>query len=329
MRLLRVTLEFKGAIHQGTASHAKTSGALVHSDTLYSALLHTAATLHRTAFLEAYDKIWVSSVFPVWENIHFYPKPHLSPPRQDGENTDRKRWKSIKLVSENLFSAWLAGNEDQVREAQDLGSGLAVTKAEYHSLQQRLPRRGFIHKDVLTSAVIDRITNGATPFDRPVLRVNASEKVHAYFLAQVPEDLEPAFRETMEALSMAGLGGRLAVGCGAFVVRAIEPFSFSTPYISEPIAFVTVSLYLPTREEVAAGVLDGPASYECTVRGGWLYGADTHAIRAVRMCLEGCIFKHIGKGYYGEVRDVSAGALPHRLWRSGLTLPIPVTCTRT
>ena len=329
MTLYRLAIRPQGPFFLGQNSHARKSGALIHSDTLHGALLSVAA-LSGSPLLHHAQSLRVSSVFPSWKGIHFYPRPFLAVPRNpnDEDAAGRKRWKKIHLVSEALLKAWLRNDAAIQHETEDLGSGLAALRQELDG--RHLPLNGFLTRDDLAPAVtVDRVALNATPYDRRGLRLNTDEGVRAWFLAEVDGMHQKAFCDLVALLGDHGLGGERSVGYGRFALELAEEVADETlvNFPPEANAALTLSLYHPTREEVAAGALDGIAAYACALRGGWIHGTagTDRAKLTLRMCVEGSVFPLLdGTPPLGDVCDVRpAGFDAHPVWRSGLALTIP------
>ncbi|MGC8846129.1 MAG: hypothetical protein ACP5QY_09800 [Candidatus Hydrogenedens sp.] len=93
---------------------------------------------------------------------------------------------------------------------------------------------------------------------------------------------------------------------------------------SPPKATAILSLYHPTLEEFENGILTNIASYECTMRGGWIHGIAGYdePKQSVRMCIEGSKFPVIKEMPKGDVIAISYDSSPHPIWRSGLAFNI-------
>lgn len=324
MSLHRILIEPLGPLFLGTQGRVRKSGAAVHSDTLHAALVDVAA-LAGSPLVDAAERLRVSSLFPFWKSVYFYPKPFLPPPgAMDGAaTTDRKRWKSVTLVSGALLDAWLAGDAATVNHAEIHADGIALLPEDRQN-RGAFPDRIFL-RDMTPGVTVDRLNTGATPYERRMLRINTRSGCGLYFLADLDDTLLPEFRTVLERLGEHGLGGERSVGHGHFTVLEVSPVS-DGPGIARDGAthFISLSLYLPTREEVAAGVLQGACAYDCAVRGGWVHDKTGSAERkrSVRMCVEGSVFPVV-PGALGEVRDCRAASFTaHPIWRSGLALPV-------
>lgn len=332
MTVYRLDIKPLAPLHRGIHGHAAKSGAVVHSDTLHAALAASAAAAGAGPDeLQRFRTLRVSSLFPSLWNAPLYPKPFLPLSRnaegrtEDNDPKAAKRWKQVRLVSKKVLNAWLQGKGEDVKGAV-VRDGTAVFEQEFP--EHDWPRHGLVNTQRQTGVVVDRDTAAATPYDRSLVWINTDEGAGLYCFVEAEEKEGPWLAEAFERLGYAGLGGNRTSGFGAFKLEKCAPleiqgqtriFSFACVSPCDFKMFMTLSLYLPTREEVNAGVLDAPAAYDCTLRGGWIHGvAGTDRARhALRLCLEGSVFNKVGDRH-GEVRDVAPEDHPHPVWRSGL-----------
>lgn len=337
MSLLRIEIAPQAPFFNSVYTRARKAAPVVHSDTLHAALCAVAAVSGENALLDAAQALRVSALYPCFEGIHFYPRPYLKMPgvaaeeEAGGGTAARKRWKSTRLVSESVLKAWLSSDASLPNKAILLPGGLAVLESESGPLSTL--RRPWMTTETRPSVTVDRwLVNTAEPgaagtnvFQRNSLRINTADGFRLYFLAEVPSELHDAFTRTLELLGESGLGGDRSTGFGVFSVEAVEPFTLPT-FSGTANAFLALGLYLPTREEVAGGVLGNGAAYDCVVRGGWTHGPGgaNGMKRRVRMCLEGSVLAAPGGAMpKGEVRDVRPAGFPHPVWRSGLAIGFP------
>lgn len=326
MSIWRVTIEPLAPFFAGPHTRARKAGALVHSDTLHAALMNVAA-LTGSPVLEEAERLRVSSLFPFWKDIFFYPKPFLPPlaVEREGDQEQLKEWKSVRLVSEGLLRAWLERHVAEFREIDFSLGDLAVLKSELDG-KPRLPSK-VVLEELAPAAVVDRAGGGTTPYERRGLRVNTDKGCGVWFFVDLEGDSGPEFEKLITHLGEQGLGGERSVGYGRFDVLSIDPYGdvdlFSP--VEDADAFLTLSLYLPTEQEVRAGVLEDPAAYDCALRGGWIHSisGSEQRKRGLRMCVEGSVFQKVGNEH-GEVRDVRPESFTrHPVWRSGLAFAVP------
>lgn len=330
MTVYRMDIHPRAPLHQGIHGRAPKSGALVHSDTLHAALIAAAAaTGAHVDDLERMRELPMSSLYPTLHGKPLYPKPFLRPPGADNnrerpeDDQDHKRWKKLRLVSEAMLRAWLTGDVDTF-DACELRDGVAALTGEF----PEWPGSGLLADARHTGVVVDRNGADATPYDRPMVWVNAKEGVGLYCLVEAGDGDGPWLEEAFTRLGWAGLGGERASGLGGFDVARCAPDAVPKFANGAANRFMTLGLYLPRKDEVDAGVLDAPAAYDCVLRGGWIHGVAgaEKAKHALRFCLEGGVFNGSADNP-GDVRDVRPDGWPHPVWRSGRPLVIPFQCT--
>lgn len=327
MSLVLVLLEPRSPIFLGPHGRARKSGALIHSNTLHAALISVAAQ-HGVQPLDSFNSLRVSSVYPCWYDCLFFPRPFLPLREADAApvRVEHKRWKSIRLVSAGVLQLWLAKDPALTDRTVLPEPGVALLESERAG--RPWPSDGLVREDLSPAVIIDRVTNAATPFDRRCIRVNAAQGGGMYFLADAGAVPVSTLRHILESLGEFGVGGERGVGYGTFGlvdIRELEqPPVGCTP--DRATMFMSLSLYLPTEQEVAAGVLEDRAAYDTTVRGGWIHSVAGTALRrrALRMCVEGSVFPKVA-AVHGEVRDCAPEGFErnrHPVWRSGLAMPV-------
>ncbi|HOL20852.1 MAG TPA: type III-A CRISPR-associated RAMP protein Csm4 [Candidatus Hydrogenedens sp.] len=357
MPYYRVKLKPNSPFFKGINSHARKSTAIVHSDVLHSAFLCVSSTIDPYWLREDRAKnLLLSSIYPYYNSIYLYPKPFV-PSTDDSQDekkeeekkldtadkSDRKKWKKVKYVSEGLFAKLLvykdAGKEDYPYLDGNKGTTLCLdTELNEIKKEGGLPTQKIVKENYKISTVIDRVTNQATPYPQNYYEINTEEGVGLWFLVKLEETELESFEKVLSALGKLGIGGERTSGFGQFSIVKIIPLQSNNlkQLVDKDILVVsghenldlntitTLSLYHPTKEEFNDGILNGIASYECTVRGGWIHdlaGGDNPKM-SIRMCIEGSIFPAKDGKPKGDVLDISYNEEPHPIWRSGLALNI-------
>lgn len=324
MTVYRVEIKPRAPLHRGIHGHAAKSGAVIHSDTLHAALVASAAAAGEDP--EALRMLRISSLFPCLHNKPFFPKPFLPLPKtvRDAQEKDpkapAKRWKKARLVSQEVLNAWFLGKASLAD--CEIRDGVALLKNEFSD--SGWPKLGLMTHKRNTGVTVARDGADATPYDRNMVWVNSAEGAGLYCLLETDNN-ESWIMEQFDRLGYAGLGGERSSGLGGFDVAACTPDQVNHPASAN--MFMTLSLYLPTKKEVEAKVLEAPAAYDCTLRGGWIHGiaGTDKAKHALRLCVEGSVFKKVADRH-GEVRDVTPdGFNDHTVWRSGLAFALPFT----
>ena len=124
-------------------------------------------------------------------------------------------------------------------------------------------------------------------------------------LTVVIDFIEEGSRREVEAalalLGDEGIGGDRSSGYGGFEIeQVIEDFGEEFADLGSG-ARLSLSLLYPARDEIEAGLLDAPAEYTITSRGGWVTapGAGTTRRKPVNMIVEGSIVRDLGRRSYG------------------------------
>jgi CRISPR type III-A-associated RAMP protein Csm4 len=319
--------------HAGIDGDLAESDVVIHSDTLHAALFQVALDIGEDPSPLGTDTappdILLSSVFPAWHKLPFFPKPLL---RIDLGDRDRigKTLKSIRFVSKSVFRDILAGKEVDIS-----GNGLRCGPFLFHPQDEphlkarhpsaRLPDSPWIHTEATAANVIDRSTSLSGPFQRGEVLVDTHRGGRLFFLFQAGPDREVWLESLIRELGVRGIGGERSTGKGAFRLETIEPFPMEDLANPSGTAFLTLSLFNPKRQEVEFGVLDPPAAYQAVKRGGWIGHAQSEGRRKrkVRFLTEGSIFPApAARGDIGRILNVAPRGYKHPVYRSGLAFPV-------
>jgi CRISPR Csm4 C-terminal domain len=290
-------LELEGGLRAGGE---RRPGVAVHSDTLRAALLLVSEEtgVLRGGFPEGRPAFSVSSVFEEAEGVRLYPRPRPAPaPFASSDAAGPSGpWERIAWLTEDRLESLAEGRRVRL-EPDDVIDGRAWGMPSERSL--RLPN------------------------------VRSGGRGRLFFLARTedPALLAP-LRELVARLGEAGLGRDRSRGAGQFQVAGVHA---APAFLGEgaaegpPAAALLLSLYLPSRADVEAGVLDG-AAVETLSRGGWIHsgGPTEHRKRPVRMLAEGGVLPRSARGARGDVVDVRPeGFDRHPVWRDGRPFLIP------
>ena len=325
MPVLVFELLHQAPFHAGLGGELSESAETIPSDTLWGALCDTAHFIKRGESLFGnLPSIRVSSVFPRCGRTRFLPMPFL-PVGQRSANADAdspddpaqgKKWKKVKYVSEAVFDTLVQGLQPPQPSRAD---GFLATDGE----SARLPET-IIENAVIPANTLDRLTNNASPWQRAEVSYNTAEGCGSWFLVSVDEKQGETVTELVTTLGERGIGGERSAGRGRFQVEKY-PDLYTGPLALEAgnhSWFITLSRYLPTKEEVDRGLLDN-AAYNTVVRGGFCGGFRK---RKMRLCLEGGAFRaDIMPPPYGKVKNVAPEAWKsrdgHPLWLCGMAFP--------
>lgn len=312
------------------------SGETIPSDTLFSALCWALREVEGDGWLQEWlgafqhgpAPLLLTSAFPWVGDVRFYPRPMLrlpetliSLPWGDPSLSAGKRLKKIAYVSEVLFRQWMAGSKsgDAATGARLLPGGLWVSDEEMGATRIA-PGDRWAELVQLPRVALDRASSTSSLYQ--VGEVRFREGCGLWFAVRWREE---GWREPLEAalscLGEAGIGGERSSGRGQFKWKRMPATGLEPP---EPTAgrAVTLSLYHPTRQEVAAGLLD-EAAYQLRLRRGWVVSSagQGRRSRSVRMLAEGSA---IGVSLEaGDLVDVTPdGFTAHPVYRYGLAFPV-------
>lgn len=334
---------------------------VLHADTLFSALCLALRELGEDldAFLARFPRlvngrlagglapVRLSSAYPYAGDVHFFPRPMLPPPGLDeiGDPKLGKILKKIHFVSQPILEALLAGqsvarylaeadptqpDQHRVRSEVLVQEGRAwVTPAEAARLRRLAdPRTGAVRlwtEETAPRVTVDRATNRSQVY--AVGQVRFAPGCGLFFLVEYQDPAwRPRLERALRVLGDAGVGGERSSGCGQFELEVAEGFALAEPPPGETNAYVVLSLYWPTEEEVRAGVLEG-ASYGLLNRRGWIGSPDGMNLRrrGVRMLAEGATLRLAPQGALADVKPLDpapAHNVPHDVWRYGLAFPV-------
>ena len=342
-------LRFSGPVHLGRLG---LGGEEVRescpSDTLFSALLDTAADLGGPPAAEslvapflAGDPPWlISSAFPFAGEVAFYPRPQL---RFQGAEDDPKlgKWlKHLRYLSEGTMRLALAGKSlaPALARADCRLPGALVTAEELPRLG-KLPEHGAWHSEARPHVAVDRASQASALYSVGQTWFAPACGLHALMLCR-DERQRPRFEELLTHLGHRGLGGERSRGLGGFQwVRGPQVgwTEAGPPSLHSGQALcLTLSRYHPSVAELEAGALQGDGvGYLLETVGGWMAarGGAAQRRRQITFLAEGSLFRAAALPPPGEVVEVTPehgnplGAPPHPVYRYGYALVIGVEAT--
>lgn len=357
--MVRYRLVPRGAFHVGERGVGmEETSVVIHSDTVFSAL---CVALRETGHaLNPLLKRWpramtrgeavdlapgdwpppfaVSSAFPYAGDVYFLPRPLLTLVGLSESEVPGlgKRLKKVRFVSEQVFAAIVNAQPlgpllgSFIPEGASLQDGAVMAAvAEVEQLRRRFadPLSGatrFWSKDTASRVALDRKSTRSQVYG--VGRVTfAAGCGLALLVAYNDESLRPSVERALRVLGDAGLGGERSSGHGQFSLEVAG--AYQPPAVQVPNGYTLLSLYWPTRHEVAGGVLDA-ASYGLLMRRGWVSSPDGSNLRrrSVRMLSEGSVLRRLPQGALADVKPLDpfpATNVPHDVWRYGVALTVP------
>ena len=264
----------------------------------------------------------ISSTFPYREDedgpTHFLPRPLLRPaelpfPEGPADADRHKRFRKQRWVTEEVFRKFVTGALDEAgyyRSGEWEDTGPSETQEEV--LHNTIDRLGGSTggEGALYSLTERSIQNGGL-----------------YFL--LDGDLAEVVEGALSFLSHFGIGGDSALGKGRFDVQIEEASLFDASPSAD--RFVTLSLYAPQNEEIAA-FRRSEIWYDLTVRKGKVGGPFLQVgdfwKRSLTMFVEGSVFPALpGVRCYGQNPIVKGpeDGLPFQVQHYGFAFHVPVT----
>ncbi len=330
----------KGPLRVGVSGRPEQADPIIHSDTLFAALVALAAARGKPpSWLPPSDippggestdcPVQCSSLFPFYKQILFFPRPRLSVrfenPGDREASPDRKRLKRVLWVSRGALALMLNGCHKPFRpDAFSWGPDFLSLPNEH------VPGALCLYRQAQTPGnVLDRVTNASDTFRRAEIIYNTPD-CGLWGMLRCTEDSAEELRELLVELGRQGIGGKRSIGRGGFDLLSFEP----CPPLDVPAAAhgVLLSLYRPTRKEYEAGVLapDGIVSCELLRRGGWVWSGGDRGLRRPSVCFlpEGCIIRLLeNRNVHGSLLNIRPSALraSHPVWKDGRAVLLPLT----
>lgn len=319
---LLVLLKPLAPLHLGQGGDLALGEDRIRSDTLWSALATVALEQRYEALFKTLlgPGFFISSSFPVWRNLPFWPRPYLRV-ETSGDPGQRKKWRQVAFVSDGVFQRLLKpakAADIDFEETVHLPEGCLLLKEELRKMPACDWLQGLGNT---TGNVVDRLTAMADLFDRTDLHVNTAAEVRLGVRVRLPEDARRDLETAIAELGRRGIGGERSSGKGAFEVADISPCAkpIETPDTGR---LITLSLYHPTENEVRGGILE-KASYDLEVRGGWVDRSGVQKKR-LRMLREGSVLAVPNGQPLGDVVDVRPEGFSRPVYRYGRAFTFPL-----
>lgn len=299
---------------------------ILHSDTLYSAIINTSAGQLGNSDTENLIKhfdagtLQISSGFWGLKGekgvLYFYPKPVTC---DFFSVNDGKRIKKIRFISEKILEQGITPEEwSNTAKCCIIQDNFVVLKSEWDQLELG-DWRDFRIIDKQTNVKVqiarnDVKTNDSGPYAQTnLLVVDHSEKniqTVLWFYARVDEAIKPHFDDCLLQIVGSGIGGERSTIHSAF--KSCMDNKVNQKY-DDSDSSISLGLILPTEEKVS-----GYGKY--MIRGGRkTFGAER--LKRVRMIAEGAVFNNPNP--IGAIVEIGKTE-DHRVLRygKGMTLPI-------
>lgn len=317
----------------------------VRSDTLFSAWLTAYAQLFRSTDVDDLIQKFktnppfrLSSTF-IFQHIDgqivdYLPRPLKFPinyPLQD-DLRFTKSYKKLRYLPLKVWQRWYQGSGFTSEDGHELETGVVGKLAECGT---------FMYSDAycfqkLPKIAVDRRTQATNLYHTGFVQYQSDENPSGlYFLVEFSDqepELENAFFMVLEFLGDEGLGGERSSGAGRFIATT-QPESELSDAWKQVITFPSRTHYslisLFWRPSFSDELLaDINASYELQARGGWIsstgYQGQQLRRKSVRMFSEGSVFTNNPIGQLADVTPDDPRPKPHRIYRSGIALSLPI-----
>jgi len=332
-------------IHLGKQGMAQERSSIIfHSDSLFSALVLTMATITDDAnvdeMLEEFrldePPFLITSAFPYAGNVRFFPLPlnvAIDDFHSKGEKIpDTKAIKRISFVSEEIFRKILADKTlliEFLTEKNILKGGLLVSGDEKQHLPTNIQNgtmRIFDDHEKRPRVTIGREDNTSNLFFTGA--VQYAPGCGMWFGIRWQKD-KTSWKDNLPTLFSVledeGIGGERSSGFGQV---KIKPWQNILLPDAAGRHWMTLSRYLPKFEEVSA-LYDENAGYSLDNVGGWLQspGYSSQRRKTINMLREGSVFGPLDEQPIGKMVEIqpeykTVNFDAHPVYRSGLTIGV-------
>jgi CRISPR-associated protein Csm4 len=308
--LLLVRLKFRSGLKIGEGD-LPTGGGILHSDTLFGAILNQWAKLYESDSIV--DLILnlnvnsppfrISSAFPYILGEYYLPTPY------GNSELYMEKLKNLPFLELFDFLELAKGNDDWIKKKK-----------------LRNPMEDLISNFVAPRVTIDRISANTNIYQTPGWLMNKNGGL--YFLIDLKdESFLRKLKVSVRMLGESGLGGDRSVGYGLFEpefenIDGIEGWSeVFQKREGENIVYCTLSLCCPLTGEEAEAI-----SYRILPRKGWIFSSSSikqMKRRECKMFAEGSLFT---SPIQGEIIDVTPSGYysEHNVYRYGLGMMVEI-----
>ncbi len=312
------------------------------SDSLFAALVTRIAIMYgrksveefTARFIENSPPFLLTSAFPRWKDILFFPPPLSAGEKDISDETTTKTLKKVAYLSQGVFQSVIAGRslaKSWDSSTKFHGETVLVTKEETEGLPEKITRdirpEPMWQSDRQPRVTIDRVANSSTIYHTGQVLFNDDGGL--WFGIRWLVD-EPALKEKVlnvfTELGHAGLGGERSSGYGISKITLKNEISLPQP-AGKP--WVSLSRFIPKEEEISA--LSYPeAAYQIEAVGGWARsepGKKDGQRRIVHLLDEGAVLGSLDTNAPGMMVDAQPSydgekPLGHPVYRNGFALGV-------
>jgi len=314
------------------------------SDTIKAALISVLgqAGAERDEIRRLNEDLIVSSAYPFYKDILFFPKPSAPVPL-DTEDSPKKQKtiKKITFIQQSLFEKLINGEKVFFLEKENLlhGGKFLVEKEAKDEFEWRLPGQELApdrDKEYKLYAVqtLGRVSLGN------LLILGGGEKGSPYYVSRTyfrhggglffvyDTGEEELFRKALDIWQNEGTGADRRLGNGRFGYE-LDTLTLRVPEM--PDKQMILSKFVPRPEEINQGLLE-EASYSLSIRGGYVAGTPVEAYshwlkQNIAMMDEASVFnpKVKAEGKNVVVSNLKLEEiLGHKVYRDGRIISLPI-----
>lgn len=307
---------------------------IIHSDTLYAALMACLAKMGESLPDDGDLGFTVSSLFPYFQKdenstpTYFLPIPMQAKQAELADASMAKKVKKIQWVDSALYASVLSG--DSLFD----GTGKNVPNIqESYLTAYKLQEDINGSKEFMSSEVSQRVTlksrtgeEDARPYyvDKILFRYHAG----LYFIAEGDTAL---LEKALSVLSMEGIGTDRNVGFGFFDYTK-DKITIDSPQSAN--YQLSLSLFIPESQEQLSSLMNSEyVAYDFVRRGGWIttYPYMTLRKNAIYGFLPGSVFRKESDkaaSVIGKIADLKPEKtdvkIEHHIWRNGKAIMLPI-----
>lgn len=320
MKFTIFKLSFNSPVHFGDArDDYSISLKTISSDTLYAALISCLAKLGKSIPDNGELGCTVSSLFPFYQDVLFFPKPINQSLPELEDLTAIKKIKKVSWIDKEYFEETINGKplfqtEEDIKNIH----GIFLSKSN-------IPEN-IIDTQISPRVKVSRAGEDATPFymEKVLFKDNSG----LFFIAVGDTSL---LKPALDLLQCEGIGTDRNIGNGFFEYEEKE-VDITLPEESDYI--LSLSSFIPETKEQLSAMLDSKnIAYDFQRRGGWITTPPFNKLRknVIYAFTAGSVFAYkssttqiIGKNVDLNPNIDFEPKIEHPIWRCGKSIFIPI-----
>jgi len=324
-------LHFTSPLHIGDRHEDDGSSLkIIHSETLYAALLACLAKTGHTIPEDGDLGFTVSSLFPYFQRdkdsqpVYFLPMPLKAQPTEIKDISMAKKVKNVQWIDVAIYENILSG--------VGFSEAFIPNIQEAYLTNEQLPQdqngsREFVRSEVSQRVVLDSRTGEEDALPYYVDKILFRYESGLYFIAEGDTDI---LEKALKILSIEGIGTDKNLGFGFFDF-SIDELTIELP--SHAKHQVSLSLFIPESKDQLSKLMDSEdIAYDFTRRGGWIttYPYNTLRKNAIYGFLPGSVFslKDDDCSVIGKIvnlkPEIGEMTPDHPIWRNGKAIMLPI-----